>query len=86
MVVKSKLKPYFWRMNKRLTKSNDKLIAGVCGGIADYFGWDSSMVRVGYVLLSIFSAGFPGFLAYVCRSSAKSELFGVKFKRDSGLI
>jgi phage shock protein PspC (stress-responsive transcriptional regulator) len=52
-------------MNKRLTKSNDKLIAGVCGGIADYFGWDSSMVRVGYVLLSIFSAGFPGFLAYV---------------------
>lgn len=65
MVVKSKLKPYFWRMNKRLTKSNDKLIAGVCGGIADYFGWDSSMVRVGYVLLSIFSAGFPGFLAYV---------------------
>ena len=65
MVVKSKLKPYFWRMNKRLTKSNDKLIAGVCGGIADYFGWDPSMVRVGYVLLSIFSAGFPGFLAYV---------------------
>ncbi len=65
MVVKSKLKPYFWRMNKRLTKSNDKLIAGVCGGIADYFGWDSSMVRVGYVLLSIFSAGFPGFLAYI---------------------
>jgi phage shock protein C len=52
-------------MNKRLTKSNDKLIAGVCGGIADYFGWDSSMVRVGYVLLSIFSAGFPGFLAYI---------------------
>lgn len=65
MVVKSKLKPYFWRMNKRLTKSNDKLIAGVCGGIADYFGWDASMVRVGYVVLSIFSAGFPGFLAYV---------------------
>ena len=64
-VVKSKLKPYFWRMNKGLTKSNDKLIAGVCGGIADYFGWDSSMVRVGYVLLSIFSAGFPGFLAYI---------------------
>ena len=52
-------------MNKRLTKSNDKLIAGVCGGIADYFGWDSSMVRVGYVLLSIFSAGFLGFLAYI---------------------
>ena len=40
-------------------------IAGVCAGIADYFGWDASMVRVGYVVLSIFSAGFPGFLAYV---------------------
>jgi len=52
-------------MKKRLTKSNDKLIAGVCGGIANYFGWDSTAVRIGYVLLSLFSAGFPGLLTYI---------------------
>ncbi len=49
---------------RRLTKSHDKLLAGICGGIADYFGLDSTAVRVGYVILSIFSAGFPGLLLY----------------------
>lgn len=52
-------------MKKRLTKSNDKLIAGVCGGIADYLGWDATMVRVIYLLLSLFTAGFPGVLTYI---------------------
>jgi phage shock protein PspC (stress-responsive transcriptional regulator) len=43
----------------------DKMIAGVCGGIARSAGWDPTAVRVGYVLLSILSVGFPGILAYV---------------------
>ncbi|HET9793869.1 MAG TPA: PspC domain-containing protein [Thermoanaerobaculia bacterium] len=43
----------------------DKMIAGVCGGIAKSAGWDPTAVRVGYVLLSILSVGFPGILAYV---------------------
>jgi len=50
---------------ERLTRSNDKIIAGVCGGLADYFGWDPALVRVGYLLLSILSAGFPGLLVYI---------------------
>ena len=40
-------------------------VAGVCGGIAEYLELDSTMVRVCYVLLSIFSAGFPGVLVYL---------------------
>ena len=43
----------------------DKMIAGVCGGIAKSAGWDPTAVRVGYVLLSILSVAFPGILAYV---------------------
>ncbi len=43
----------------------DKMIAGVCGGIAKSAGWDPTAVRVGYVMLSILSVGFPGLLAYV---------------------
>ena len=43
----------------------DRMIAGVVGGLADYFGVDSGLLRVIYVLVSIFSAAFPGLLVYV---------------------
>ncbi|RUT73462.1 PspC domain-containing protein [Ancylomarina longa] len=52
-------------MARRLKRSSDKMIAGVCAGIAEYLGWDITAVRVIYVLLSIFSAGFPGLLVYL---------------------
>ena len=42
-----------------------RVIAGVCGGLADWLGWDVTLVRVLYVVISIFSAAFPGLLAYV---------------------
>lgn len=50
---------------KKLYRSNNKMIAGVCGGLAEYFGIDPTLVRIGYVLVSIFSAGFPGTLVYL---------------------
>lgn len=51
---------------KKLTRSySDRMIAGVCGGLAEYFDLDPTLVRVGYVLLSVVSAGFPGLLVYV---------------------
>ena len=40
-------------------------IAGVLGGIAEYFDIDPTLVRLGYVLLSLFSAAFPGVLGYI---------------------
>ncbi len=40
-------------------------IAGVCGGIGEYLGLDPTVVRVGYVLLSFFSAAFPGIIIYL---------------------
>lgn len=43
----------------------DRMIAGVVGGLANYFGVDSSLLRVIYVLVSIFSAAFPGVLVYI---------------------
>jgi phage shock protein C len=51
---------------RRLTRSNrNKMIAGVCGGLAEYLDMDPTVVRVLYVLVSILSAAFPGILAYV---------------------
>ncbi len=43
----------------------DKMIAGVCGGLAQWLGWSPGLVRVLFVLVSIFSAAFPGILVYV---------------------
>jgi phage shock protein PspC (stress-responsive transcriptional regulator) len=40
-------------------------IAGVCGGLADWLGWDPTLVRVLFVIISIASVGFPGTLAYI---------------------
>jgi phage shock protein PspC (stress-responsive transcriptional regulator) len=42
-----------------------RLIAGVCGGLAEWLGWDPTLVRVLYVLVSLLSAAFPGILVYV---------------------
>lgn len=43
----------------------DRMIAGVVGGLAEHFGWDVSVLRVAYVLVSLISAAFPGILVYI---------------------
>ena len=42
-----------------------RVLGGVCGGLADWLGWDPTLVRVVYVAVSICSAAFPGILVYV---------------------
>ena len=44
---------------------HDRMLAGVLGGIARRFGWNSTLVRVVYVLFSIVSVAFPGILVYL---------------------
>ena len=53
-------------MKRKLVRSrSDKMLGGVCGGIAEYFDWPSWVVRFVYVLVSILSAAFPGILIYL---------------------
>lgn len=42
-----------------------RMIAGVCGGLAEWLGWDVTLVRVVGVLVSVFTGLLPGVLAYV---------------------
>jgi phage shock protein PspC (stress-responsive transcriptional regulator) len=49
----------------KLKRSNNRVIAGVCAGLAVWLGWDIALVRLLYLIISIFSAGFPGILAYI---------------------
>jgi phage shock protein C len=52
--------------NQKLVKRKDRaVIGGVCAGIADYYNWDPTNVRLLYVLLSVLSAAFPGLLVYL---------------------
>ena len=44
---------------------DQRMIAGVCGGIAEWLGWSATLVRVLFVLVSILSAAFPGILVYI---------------------
>ena len=52
-------------MEKRLTRSlSNKWIAGVCSGIANYFGWDADLLRLIWVLLT-FGTAFCGGIVYL---------------------
>ena len=51
-------------MKKQLKRSKDRIIAGVCGGLANYFGWDATLVRIVYALLTFLTA-FSGIVIYI---------------------
>lgn len=51
---------------KRLYRSKkNRMIAGICGGIGEYFDIDPTLVRVIYIIVSVFSIAFPGILVYL---------------------
>ena len=50
---------------KKLTRNMDnKMLAGVCSGLADYMGVDPTVVRVLFALVTVFTAGIGGLIAY----------------------
>ena len=72
-------------MAKRLYKSDDKKISGVCGGIAEYFSFDPSIVRIIWAVLTLVTSAFPGIILYIVmafvlpdKSSDDSEWRNVK--------
>lgn len=53
-------------MQKKLYRSNtDKMLSGVLGGIAEYFGIDSTLVRILFAAVSVFTAAFPCIMLYI---------------------
>ena len=49
----------------RFYRSRDRFLGGVLAGFAEHINSDKMLVRLIYVLISLFSAGFPGLLVYV---------------------
>lgn len=50
---------------KKLYRSENRIVGGVCAGIAEYFNIDPTLVRVLYLIISMFSAAFPGLIIYL---------------------
>lgn len=50
--------------SKKLVRSSNRMIAGVCAGIAEYFGWEITLLRIVYVLATFFKA-FAGIIVYI---------------------
>jgi len=48
-----------------LRSREQRLLGGVCGGIAEWLGWSPTSVRLLYVAVSVLSAAFPGILVYL---------------------
>lgn len=53
--------------------SDNKMLSGVCGGIAEYFDADPTLVRLGWVIASIMTGLFPGLLGYIIAAVVMPE-------------
>ena len=54
-------------MDKKLTRSiNDKKLSGVCGGLAEYFDVDPTLIRVLYLAFTVITGLVPGLILYFC--------------------
>ncbi|MDU7066193.1 MAG: PspC domain-containing protein [Lactobacillus crispatus] len=60
-------------MQKRLTKSQNKILAGVLGGIANYFDLDPAWVRIIGAALILFTGVFPGVALYIIAAMVMPE-------------
>lgn len=62
--VRVETKPVSDKKKKRLVRSRNKQLMGVCGGIAEYFNIDPTLVRIAFVIATIAAQG-SGILAYL---------------------
>lgn len=52
-------------MKKLYLSDDDKKLAGVCGGLGEYLDVDSTLIRVAWIALTVFTAIIPGIIAYI---------------------
>ena len=52
-------------MKRLYLSAEDKKISGVCGGIAEYFEIDSSLIRIAWIVLTILTGVVPGVIGYI---------------------
>lgn len=78
LVTKSIQKKGKQIMKKLYRSKNNRMLSGVCGGIAEYFGIDPTLVRLLFALVTFFTAIFTGIIAYI--------ICAVVIPEDNGII
>ena len=64
-------------MEKKLTRSSsDKKLFGVCGGVAEYFDVDPTLIRVGFMAMAVFTVVVPVLVLYFCMALVMPEKGG----------
>jgi phage shock protein C len=58
-------KPSYWYQKPLYRSTNDRMIAGVLGGLAEYSGVHVTLLRLAFVLLTAFTGIFPGVVGYL---------------------
>ena len=61
-------------MKKLYRSDSNRMLAGVCGGLGDYFGIDPTLVRLGWVLISLMGPGLIAYLIAACIIPRESEI------------
>lgn len=57
------------KVGKKLHRSrSDKVLTGLCGGLAEYLGVDSVIIRLIWLLIVVFTGFFPGVVVYIVAS------------------
>ncbi|MBS7303232.1 MAG: PspC domain-containing protein [Lachnospiraceae bacterium] len=59
-------------MDKKLTKSSNRMLCGVCAGIAEYLGMDPTVIRLLWVILTF--CGGSGIIAYIIAAIIMPEM------------
>lgn len=59
---------------KKITKSSNRMIFGVCGGIGEYIKVDPTIIRILWVLITIFTNVLPGIIIYIVSAFIIPEL------------
>lgn len=61
-------------MVRKLRRSNDRVLGGVCSGIAAYYDTDATAIRILWAVLSVFTGILPGVIAYgICWALIRTE-------------
>lgn len=70
-------------MKKKLYKSDDRVLAGVLGGIANYINIDPTIVRVAFVIIGLFlGAGLPALIFYIVAAMIIPDMPNFEARED----
>ncbi len=54
-----------WQPRRLYRSTDDRVVAGVCGGLAEHFAWDPAATRIGFAVLTVLSGIFPMLILYI---------------------